>query len=159
MNKHISSNERYQIQAFIGSGICIEAIACKLGRHKSTIHREIERNKGGNGYLAHTAQQRADARAQRSRNAKIIAKRTWQAVAHHLIDTDSPEQIADRLGVSHQAIYNYVRRDKRVDGCLWLFLRSQKPYRKRCGVAGRPGKIPNRRALSERAAPGRPPRG
>ena len=152
MNKHISSNERYQIQAFIGSGICIEAIACKLGRHKSTIHREIERNKGGNGYLAHTAQQRADARAQRSRNAKIIAKRTWQAVAHHLIDTDSPEQIADRLGVSHQAIYNYVRRDKRVDGCLWLFLRSQKPYRKRCGVAGRPGKIPNRRALSERAA-------
>lgn len=152
MNKHISSDERYQIQAFLGSGICIEAIASKLGRHKSSIHREIDRNAGGNGYLAHTAQQRADARAKRSRNAKVIAERTWAAVAHHLIDTDSPEQISHQLGISFQSIYNYVRHDRRGDGCLWLFLRSQKPYRKRCGVAGRPGKIPNRRPLSERAA-------
>ena len=152
MNKHISSNERYQIQAFIDSGISIQAIADKLGRHKSTIHREINRNAGGNGYLAHTAQQRAQRRAKCSRNAKRIAQRTWQAVAEHLIDTDSPEQIAQRYGISHQAIYNYVDRDRRANGCWWLFLRSQKPYKKRCGVAGRPGKIPNRRPLSERPA-------
>ena len=152
MNKHISSNERYQIQAFIDSGICIETIACKLGRHKSTIHREVNRNGGGNGYLACTAQQRANARARCSRNAKVIAERTWQAVAHHLIDTDSPEQISHQLGISFQAIYNYVRHDKRSDGCLWLFLRSQRPYKKRCGVAGRPGQIPNRRPIDNRPA-------
>ena len=152
MNKHISSSERYQIQAFIDSGICIQAIANKLSRHKSSIHREVGRNTGGNGYLAHTAQQRADVRAQSSRNAKVIEPRTWQAVDHLLVDTDSPEQISQRLGISCQAIYNRVRDDKRADGCLWLFLRSQRPYRKRCGAAGRAGKIPNRRALSERAA-------
>lgn len=152
MNKHISSNERYQIQAFIESGIGIEAIAGSLGRHKSTIYREINRNGGGNGYKACFAQQRAQIRAKASRNAKVIAKRTWQAVAHHLIDTDSPEQISDQTGVSIQSVYNYVCRDKRADGCLWLFLRSQKPYRKRCGAAGRPSKIPNRRPLSQRPA-------
>lgn len=151
MNKHISSNERYQIQAYIDSGISIAAIANKLGRHKSSIHREMNRNTGGNGYLAHTAQQRANTRAKCSRNAKEIEPRTWQAVDHLLMDTDSPEQISHQLGISWQAIYNRVRDDKRADGCLWLFLRSQSPYRKRCGAAGRPGKIPNRRPISERA--------
>lgn len=152
MNTHLSPDERYQIQALLGQGIKIEHIATALQRHKSTIYREITRNQGGSAYTARFAQQRADIRARGSRNARTIAGRTWRCVEHHVIATDSPEQIAHRLGISWQAIYSHVQRDKSRGGCLWLFLRSQRPYRKRCGAAGKPGKIANRRSISERPA-------
>jgi IS30 family transposase len=152
MNKHLSSHQRYQIEIGLAAGSTIKAIAQDNQCHPSTIYREIARNQGGNGYKARFAQQRADTRAKRSRNAKAIPAQIWRAVEHYVITTDSPEQIADRLGISYQAIYSHVWRDKCRDGCLWLFLRSQRPYRKRCGVAGRPGKIPNRRPIDNRPA-------
>lgn len=152
MNKHLSSHQRYQIEIGLAAGASIKAIAHSNQCHPSTVYREIARNQGGDGYRAHFAQQRADIRARRSRNAKVIPVNIWHAVEHYVITTDSPEQIADRLGISSQAIYSHVWRDKRRDGCLWLFLRSQKPYRKRCGVAGRPGQIPNRRPIDRRPA-------
>ncbi len=152
MNKHLSSHQRYQIEIGLAAGHSIKAIAHGNQCHPSTVYREIARNQGASGYKAHFAQQRADIRARRSRNAKVIPAQIWHAVEHYVITTDSPEQIADRLGISSQAIYSHVWRDKRRDGCLWLFLRSQKPYRKRCGVAGRPGQIPNRRPIDRRPA-------
>jgi len=152
MNKHLSSHQRYQIEIGLAAGSTILVIAQDCQCHPSTIYREIARNRGASGYKANFAQQRADIRARRSRNAKVIAEQIWHAVEHYVITTDSPEQIADRLGISHQAIYSHVWRDKRRDGCLWLFLRSQRPYRKRCGGAGRSGKIPNRRPIDLRPA-------
>lgn len=152
MNKHLSSHQRYQIEIGLAAGSSIKAIAQQSQCHPSTIYREIARNQGASGYKAHFAQQRADTRAKCSRNAKVIPEQLWRAVEHYVTITDSPEQIADRLGISYQAIYSHVWRDKCRDGCLWLFLRSQRPYRKRCGLAGRPGKIPNRRPIERRPA-------
>lgn len=152
MNKHLSSHQRYQIEIGLAAGSRIDDIAQANRCHRSTVYRQIAGNAGGNGYKAHTAQQRADIRAKASRNGRTIAEHTWRAVEDGVICTDSPEQIADALGISWPSIYSHVQRDKSRGGYLWLFLRRQRPYRKRCGAAGRPGKIPNRRPISERPA-------
>ena len=53
----------------------------------------------------------------------------------------SPEQIADKLDISHETIYRYIYRyiyrDKKAGGCWHWYLRCQKPYRKRCSGSNR----------------------
>jgi len=50
--KHLSQEERYQICILMTAGNTQQQIADLLGRHKSTISREIARNTGGRGYPA-----------------------------------------------------------------------------------------------------------
>lgn len=152
MKHHLSPQERYQMEVLLAQKVCASRIAQLLRRNRSTIYREISRNAGATGYSARFAQQRADIRAKRSRNAKTISPKVWQAVDHYLLLDHSPEQITARLDISHEAIYQYTYRDKRHGGQLWLHLRCQKRYSKRCGGRDRRGHIPNRRPIDERAA-------
>ncbi len=154
MNKHLGSNERYQIEVGLIQGLPVSAIAQGIGYSKSAVYREIARNRGGASYEAKFAQQRASRRAVRSRNARTIEPATWQAVDHYVLLAHSPEQIADKLAISHETIYRHIYRDKKSGGCLHLFLRCQKTYRKRCGGSNlnRRGHIPNQRRIDERAA-------
>jgi IS30 family transposase len=46
---HLSQEERYQISALLKAGLTQAQISVKLGRHKSTISREISRNSGLRG--------------------------------------------------------------------------------------------------------------
>ena len=63
----------------------------------------------------------------------------------------SPEQIASKLPISHETVYQHVYADKAQGGALWKNLRCQKQKRKRyAGGRDRRGQIPNRRPLSER---------
>ncbi|BBU68670.1 helix-turn-helix domain-containing protein [Fluviibacter phosphoraccumulans] len=48
--KHLSQNERYQIYALMKAGHNQLEIAQILGRHRSTISREVDRNSGLKGY-------------------------------------------------------------------------------------------------------------
>ena len=52
MNKYnqITVEERYHIYAYKKAGFCPKDIAQMLGRHKSAIYRELNRNKGARGY-------------------------------------------------------------------------------------------------------------
>lgn len=152
MKHHLSPTERYQIQALLEQHVPIRQMALQLKRSPSTLYREIARNAGALGYSARFAQQRADIRSKASRNARLIDEKTWQAVRHYLLEDFSPEQIADSQPVSHEAIYQYIYRDKDQKGQLWLHLRCQKRYRKRCGGRDRRGQIPNQRRIDERAA-------
>jgi transposase, IS30 family len=154
MNKHIDSDTRYQIQIGLAKGLTVSAIAQGIGYSTSTVYREIARNAGGAGYEAKFAQQRANTRALRSRNALVTPDKTWHSVDHYLRLEHSPEQIAGLLNISHETIYRYIYRDKKANGCLHLHLRCQKPYRKRCSGANRNrrGKIPNQRRIDERPA-------
>ena len=43
---HLSQSERYQIQCLRDLGLSITQTALRLGRHRSTIAREIRRNSG-----------------------------------------------------------------------------------------------------------------
>jgi transposase, IS30 family len=150
MNQHLSPHERYQIQIGLAQGLPIKAIAAGLGRSPSTIYREIDLGSGGAGYEAKYAQQRKNLRAAKSRNAKVICAQTWLKVAHGISQEHSPEQVADCTHASHEAIYQYIYRDKHAGGYLWLHLRCQKRYRKRAGGQDRRGTIPNQRSIALR---------
>ncbi len=150
MNQHLSPDERYQIQIGLAQGLPIRAIAQGLDRSPSTIYREIDQGSGGAGYDAKYAQQRKNTRARCSRNAKVICAQTWLKVAHSISQEHSPEQVADCTNASHEAIYQYIYRDKRAGGYLWLHLRCQKRYRKRASGRDRRGTIPNQRSIDLR---------
>lgn len=131
----------------------ITQIAELLGRHKSTISRELLRNAGFRGYRPKQACEMALKRSESSRNASTTAP--WvKEQANVLLQLQwSPEQIAGKLPVSHETLYQHVYADKRQGGKLWENLRCQKQKRKRYASGrDRRGQIPNRRPLSERPA-------
>lgn len=97
MYKHLSREERYQIHSLLKAKQTISEIARLLGRHRSTISRELSRGRGQRGYRAEQACRKASERAQRSRNARRVDARVWADVAFYLGVQWSPEQIASRL--------------------------------------------------------------
>lgn len=153
--KQLAREQRYQIYALMKAGQNQAQIALVVGCDKSTISRELRRNRGEKGYRPKQADELAYDRqcgAYRSR----IAWETWQLVERLLRLEWSPEQIAGRLKfeklptVSHECIYLYVYAEKRRGGTLHKHLRSQKKQRKRYGGHLRRGQIPNRTSIDER---------
>ena len=149
--KHLSQAERYQIHALMKAGHDQSQIAKVLDRNKSTISRELSRNTGSRGYRPKQACEMSTYRSQNSRNASTVA--SWvKDEANALLRVQwSPEQIASKLPISHETVYQHVYADKAQGGALWKNLRCQKQKRKRyAGGRDRRGQIPNRRPLSER---------
>lgn len=153
MYKHLSREERYQIYSLMKAKHTPAQIARLLGRHRSTISREIERGHGQRGYRAEQACKKAQERSQGSRNAKRVQTWVWPEVAFYLGVQWSPEQIANKLPISHETVYQHVYADKANGGKLHQGLRSQKPRRKRhlCG-RDRRGQIADRRPIGDRPA-------
>ena len=151
MYKHLSREERYQIYSLRLAKQTISEIARLLGRHRSTISRELNRGRGLRGYRAEQACSKASERAKKSRNARRVDAKVWADVSFYLGLQWSPEQIASKLEVSHESVYLHVYANKAAGGQLHKNLRSQKPRRKR-HLSGRDrrGQIPNRRPISER---------
>lgn len=113
--------ERRAIEDMLHAKISVSKIAAKIGRHRSTVYREIRRNHFEDselpylsGYYGVNAQRTADAR--RARRRKLIRLDDLRAhVVAQLKVGWTPEQIAGRLGfddqpvrVSHETIYAYV---------------------------------------------------
>ena len=154
--KQLTREQRYQIKALLEAGQSPTVIARVLGVHRSTITRELKRNRGQRGYRPNQAHQKALKRRKGKSRARIT-KAVWSLVEEKLQEEWSPEQISGRLrrqgiAISHEHIYQYVYADKRAGGSLWEHLRHPKKYRKRAGGRDRRGKIPNRRSIDERPA-------
>jgi transposase, IS30 family len=151
--KHLSQIERYQIHSLMKALHPITQIAELLGRHKSTISRELRRNAGFRGSRPKQACELALKRSESSRNARTMAPSVKEQVNALLQLQWSPEQIAGKLPVSHETLYQHVYADKSQGAKLWKNLRCQKQKRKRYASGrDRRGQIPNRRPLSERPA-------
>ena len=151
--KHLSQTERYQIYSLMKAGQNIQTIAQILGRHKSTISREVLRNAGLRGYRPRQAENLRQQRSQESRNARQVDPVTRNLVAERLGLQWSPEQIAASLPISHETIYQHVYADKAQGGLLWKNLRCQKKRRKRYASAkSRRGQIIGRRPIAQRPA-------
>ena len=149
--KHLSQVERYQIYALMKAGHDQTQIAKLLDRHKSTISREISRNRGLKGYRPKQACAIASKRSEKCRNAATVPPWVAEQAACLLKLQWSPEQIAGKLPVSHETLYRHVYSDKARGGTLWKNLRCQKQKRKRyAGGRDRRGQIPHRRPLSDR---------
>ena len=145
---HLSQEERHQISALLKAGQTQAQISVNLGRHKSTISREISRNLGLRGYRPRQACLLAENRAVNSRNARQITYADWLCVEGYLRDQWSPEQITSEVSMSHETIYRRVYVDKSMGGDLYKSLRCQRKRRKRyAGGRDRRGQILGRRPI------------
>jgi IS30 family transposase len=153
--KQLAREQRYQIYALMRAGHNQTGIATLVGCHKSTISRELRRNRGLKGYRPYQADELAYDRQCEGYRSRI-AWQTWQQVEQFLRQDWSPEQIAGRLKltqqptVSHECIYLYIYAEKRRGGTLHQHLRSQKKQRKRYSGYIRRGQIPNRTSIDKR---------
>jgi IS30 family transposase len=153
--KQLAREQRYQISILEKAGHNQTYIATMVACHKSTISRELQRNRGPKGYYPRQADELALDRQCEAYSARITPE-TWQQVERLLRQDWSPEQIAGRLKlekqptVSHEYIYLYVYADKRRGGTLHQHLRSQKKQRKRYSGYIRRGQIPNRTSIEKR---------
>lgn len=153
----LTQEERYQIYILKKAGHNQSEIAAMLGRHKSSISRELRRNRGRKGYRPRQAHHLALAR-RHDKAQRRIGSHVWQLVETLIREQWSPEQIVGRIyreqevSISHEWIYHYVYADKRSGGDLYKYLRCQKVRRKRYGAYDRRGRIPNQVSIDERPA-------
>lgn len=154
--QQLTQEQRYQIYACLKAGFSQSHIARELGVAKSTISRELTRNRGQRGYRPKQAQHLADSRRQANANATRISTHTWQQVEAGLRQDWSPEQVSGRLKAqgqsapSHERIYQHIYADKQQGGDLYKHLRCQKQRRKRYGKYDRRGQLPNRKSIDQR---------
>ena len=154
---HVTRDIRCQIYALKATGLSLKRIAEQVGKHRSTIYREIARNTGKCGYRFKQADNMAcQRRSHASQAAKKLTPSLLAEIEANLSEDWSPEQISGRLklegkSVSHESIYRHVWANKRAGGELHKHLRHKgKRYNKRSsGKAGR-GCIPNRVDITKR---------
>lgn len=155
----ITSEERYRLSALRRQGLGNPQIARELGRHRSTIWREVRRNAHPTDgrYKVEKAIERASGRRRRARSHPRFRPRQLHRVWQLLRRRWSPEQIAGHLvssgslRISHETIYRHIWRDLRHGGQLHRYLRSAiKRRRKRYGTYERRGRLAGKRMIQER---------
>ena len=149
----LTREQRYQISALLKMGHNHTEIAGLLHVHKSTVGRDINRNRGRRGYRPRQADQKA---CNRRKTPRRIVRIQWDEVDALLRQDWSPEQVSgwlktqERKSVSHEWIYQHILADKHSGGDLHRHLRCQKQRRKRYGCYDRRGTLPNRVSIDKR---------
>lgn len=156
----LTREQRYQIASYLDVGYNQRQIAERVGVHKSTISRELRRNRNRTprGYLPRHAHLLA-LRRRCAKRKRRLRRRHWAWVKRLLMREFSPQQIASRarlegaFRISHEWIYRYIATDRRLGGMLYQRLRCQKIRRKRYGRhVRRRGEIAGLRPIAERPA-------
>jgi len=149
---HLSIIERSKLEILHQQGKSSRAIAKELGRHPSTICRELERTASSEAYEAEPAQH-----AYQERRKASISNGKWSdtlaaSLEEKLDATWSPEQITERFRVdglpvvSFKTIYRWIYAGRLVQGTLQVLRhkgKRQKPAETR-------GKFAIGRTISER---------
>lgn len=154
----LTKEERYTIAKMRANRMSNPEIARILGRHRSTIYREVKRNKcNDGGYRVFKACRRTNGRRSRSRRNTQFGKRDRNRVFKYIGMEWSPDQVsnvlADKgiLSVSHETIYSWIWADKKEGGTLWTHLRqSPKKRRKRRNSRDSRGRLAGKRYIEER---------
>ena len=155
----LSQEERYTIAFLLRRHTKPSQIARELGRHRSTICREIDRNKRDydGGYRAEQAQSYYQGRRRRSRYGFHHTKTQMQPVFYLIKKKWSPEQIsfvlkkAGILSISHETIYKHILYDKKHGGTLYTHLRIMpKVRRKRYNTRDSRGRLLGKRSILDR---------
>lgn len=161
MYRQITSEERYTLVALRRLGLTQAAMARHLGRHPSTISRELRRNcdPWDGYYRPDNAHLRTVTRRSRSRRNRRFSAQDLQEVERYLRQDWSPEQVAGylrrtgQLAISHETIYQYIWTEKRQGGRLYTHLRGACKQRwKRYRSYDSRGRLPGKRAITERPA-------
>jgi transposase, IS30 family len=161
MYPQITAAERYTLGTLRRLGYTTAAIARILGRHRSTVWREVRRNATHHDgtYRPQLAHWYATSRRSRSRRNQRFSALDWVQVHARLRAHWSPEQVAGRmrlaheLRISHETIYRHIWADKRAGGSLHTHLRgARKTRRKRYGQYDSRGRLAGKRGIAERPA-------
>lgn len=143
--RQLSQDERYQIQASLRAKQSVPEIAKALGRHPSTIYREIARNHDpmyscdlvrwpNTPWSQKYNAGRAQGRTAKRRVIKGAAQRKIKGELQTLVESKlrlswSPQQICGRLReelgiiLSHETIYQHIIRDSKNLGFYRYCLR------------------------------------
>lgn len=109
----LTIQERYIIELYLQENKSISLIAKRLNRSRSTISREIKRNRTDGTYQAERAHDQAITRSQ-TRNASKGTHALFEEISHCLQLSWSPEQISGRMNrerkqtVSFKTIYRWL---------------------------------------------------
>lgn len=160
MSSHLTVEDREIIAHMQHSGKTQTEIAERLGRSKSTISRELKRNRSRNGYWAVAGQKKADdRRSDRPWTPKFKRRELRKYVADRLRQFWSPDQIAElskmdfpddwKKQISDQSIYDWIEAEEAAGRDWRRFLRRAGKKRPRPENQGR---IPGATSIE-----GRPP--
>lgn len=153
--KQLTLEQRYQISALVKLGYKQNEMATETGVDKSSISRELKRNRSQRGYRP----QYADRQALGRRAGKVkrrISEPTWTEIEAAVKEKWSPEQISGRRRlegkqtVSHEWIYQHIYQDKSCGGKLYTYLRCRKKRRKRYGSYSKRGVWQNQISIDQR---------
>lgn len=165
--RQLTERDRLRIEAWEETGLSASEIARKLGVHRSTISRELNRQNTPSGYHALSAQVRHEQAREACRPKRLEETRLFGYVNRKLHQGWSPEQISGRIAreieaekrppsdaIHHEAIYRlvyeseYGKREK-----LYEYLRRGKKHRtKKYGRRSQRETIPNRVFIENRPA-------
>ena len=157
--RQLTQGERYTIKTLKQASYGNAAIARLLGRHKSTIGRELRRNRSDSGrYSAIRAQKKCESRRYAAHPIKFNDS-LREVVKEKLCLDWSPDQISGWLRlhspkwISHERIYQFVAEDKLLGGTLWTHLRiNNRPHRRRRVKGPVRTRIRNRVPIDQRPA-------
>jgi transposase, IS30 family len=162
---HLSLEDRIEIRLGLERCHSFRAIARHLGRHASTVSREVAANGGRGRYAPLAAHRRARSRALRPKLTKLAAHPELCArVIADLKELWSPQQIASRLRrefgddeamqISHETIYKslYVQGRGELRRELASCLRTGRAKRVPRGRLETRGRIAGMVMISERPA-------
>jgi len=155
----LSTDERYEIAAMRRQHVGMATMAKHLGRHRSTLYREVKRNQSvhDGSYRPSHAVEKASGRQRRSRRNWRYGPAEFGPVETLIRQRFSPEQIVGRrtlegqAGMSHETIYRWIWTDKRCGGTLWRNLRgARKQRRKRYGRYDSRGRLAGKKPIEQR---------
>ena len=157
--KQLAEHERYLISSLMRLGLSQRAVAQWLGRAPSTISRELARNRTTHDgwYRPSKAHSYAMTLRSKSRRGVKFKPRDFKLVDRYLKEKWSPDQISrtlrdtGELDMSHESIYQYIKRNKQAGGNLFRHCRilPKKGRRRRGSVESR-GILRGKRHITER---------
>ena len=157
----LSTEERYEIAAMRRQHVGMTKMAEHLGRHRSTMYREVKRNRSGHDghYRPTHAVEKASGRKRRSRRNWLYGPTEFGPIETLIRRGFSPEQVVGRSKLegqavmSHETIYRWIWTDKRCGGTLWRNLRgARKQRRKRYGRYDSRGRLAGKKPIEQRPA-------
>jgi len=161
----LNLDERIAIMRGIDAGLSYAAIAAQIGRDRTTVWREVRRNRNADGdYHARMAHSRAAVNAKRPKGFKLDDDRLCAKITDWMDQGWSPKLIAevlardhrdDRLArVSHETIYTclYVQGRGQLRADLHKQLSTKRAARKPQGHSERRGKFHGVLTISQRPA-------
>jgi transposase, IS30 family len=159
--RHLNTTERFALYEYRTiDALTMEEIAIKMKRSKSTISRELSRNRAKETlYLPDTAQLKMESRRVPSAERFMsVNESTIEEIKQRLELYHSPQQVCGRMKheglehVSHETMYQMIYANHQGLGEYRQYLRQAQKKRRRKGTYQKRGSIPGRVGIEHRPA-------